>query len=105
MAFTPYPPIDTTASSRNENLEGNPTGLVDGIEFFLEMQTLLTGKNDIVKRHSAPPNPPEGRIERNWQITTPPALQIQDTNQPRVTSHSTDGTPPATGNLPAGGKK
>jgi hypothetical protein len=99
MLFTPYPPNESTASSRNDNLEGNPTALAEGIEFFLEIQTLLTGKNDNVKRRSLPANDPRAKVERNWQFTGLPELQ------PSVEIQRPDGTQPSTGTQPAGGKK
>jgi hypothetical protein len=105
MSFTPYPPNDATAPSRNDNLEGNPTALVEGIEFFLEIQTLLTGKNDKVKRRSAPANDPRAKVERNWQYTGLPELQPSVEIQRPVGNQPPAGTQPSTGNPPSGGKK
>jgi hypothetical protein len=105
MLFNPYPPIDATASSRNDNLEGNPTALVEGIEFFLEIQTLLTGKNDSVKRRSLPTNDPRAKVERIWLFTGLPELQPPIEIQTPVGNQTPVENQPPAGTQPSGGKK
>jgi hypothetical protein len=108
MPLTDYPFIDIAAKTREINLDNPPT-LDQGIIFFLEIKSLMTGRLDRTREKA--PNGSPVDIQRVWQFTSPdiqppiPEPPVINITRPATASPTTSGAPANTGELATNDKK